>query len=316
MELYRLASDFLFLECSNIKIVKNCVSEIESCIILSFAEALKNGNEGGSVIFLRTPETINNIAINEEEVIYADKDALQISTVLFEMRCRQSILKIHTGPKFIIMRYFENADPVIDKLLENIPFTNEIKWESSLERGRSQNTCVIALTKNHLTKNLTVNDLYSRMVLVKQPLVPVLRQLRQQGLCFATCSLNNNQWHELKIVIYDSDNETMKHYKRLIDALSKLEAVMILSENWTKDHPFIMVTVMAYQINILSLHSPSEIKKFLIGLEYNNAGERIVDFDLYYGKKKISWTDKSIKNLGRNRDEIGMILNHRLRETI
>ncbi len=133
-------------------------------------------------------------------------------------------------------------------------------------KGRQQNTVLIALTDQSLSENLKPEDFFGRMVLVKKPLVSILRQLRQQSLCFISSALQESQWHELKIVIYDSDNRIMEHYDRLIKKLGELEAGLILNENWTKDHPFVMVTILAYQITILTLQKPWFIKTILLGL--------------------------------------------------
>ena len=57
-----------------------------------------------------------------------------------------------------------------------------------------------------------------------------------------------------------------------------------------------------------------EFKEFLLGLEYDEEGNRIADFDLYLKGKKISWVDKDIKSKFKNRNAIGSFYRKKLYE--
>jgi hypothetical protein len=73
--------------------------------------------------------------------------------------------------------------------------------------------------------------------------------------------------------------------------LSDLEAGIILGESWTKDHAFALFSITAYQIRLFTFLSPLTIKKILFTLEYNLAGERLVDYDLFNKNTKINWSE-------------------------
>ena len=95
-----------------------------------------------------------------------------------------------------------------------------------------------------------------------------------------------------------------EQYERLVSVLKDLEVGFILGELWTRDHAFVMLSVIAYQIKLFTILDPLEIKKILTGMEYSKDGSRLVDYDLYYNNKKVEWGEipeskkKSRKRLG------------------
>ena len=78
---------------------------------------------------------------------------------------------------------------------------------------------------------------------------------------------------------------------------------MILGEGWGKDFAHILMAVKIYRLRLFTFLPPSTIKEILIGLEYGADGSRLVDFDLYSGKEKISWGGLGGK--GKERGERG-----------
>jgi hypothetical protein len=58
-------------------------------------------------------------------------------------------------------------------------------------------------------------------------------------------------------------------------------------------------------VNFFTFYEPSYIKKILMSMEYVDDGTRIVDYDLYMGKKKISWRDLT-KDKKATREELAM----------
>ncbi len=105
--------------------------------------------------------------------------------------------------------------------------------------------------------------------------------------------LENRQWNELEIRIYDSWGRYLDHYERLRAVLESLEAGMILGEGWGKDYAHILMAVKIYRLRLFTFLPAQTIKEILMGLEYGADGSRLVDFDLFSGKEKIS--------LGRDR---------------
>jgi hypothetical protein len=56
---------------------------------------------------------------------------------------------------------------------------------------------------------------------------------------------------------------------------------------------------------------PNEIKKILLALEYLENGERIVDFDVYYKRKKLHWEDIRKANI-KKRSTLSLHYRHEL----
>ncbi|MDA3901671.1 MAG: hypothetical protein PF637_14265 [Spirochaetes bacterium] len=115
MQLYRLASEFIFIECEKPETVKNSLSRLMHVSDENYLQALRKGCEGSTVVFFRTGKTINDPVNSNERVLLIDTDALQIASSLFNMQTRSTILKIHSGPKFIILRYFEYGEADLKK---------------------------------------------------------------------------------------------------------------------------------------------------------------------------------------------------------
>jgi hypothetical protein len=78
---------------------------------------------------------------------------------------------------------------------------------------------------------------------------------------------------------------------------------MVLGESWTKDFAVMLYWVLTYQVRLFTFHTPAEIKKILMALEYSVEGDRLVDFDLYYKNKKIYWYDVN-KDRGKGKSKL------------
>jgi hypothetical protein len=83
----------------------------------------------------------------------------------------------------------------------------------------------------------------------------------------------------------------------MIYALDCLGAGMVLKEGWSEDSGRFFSSTGGYKVTLYTYMEPKEIKKVLFALEYMENGERIVDFDLYYKKKKIHWDEIKIKGI-------------------
>ncbi|HOK49978.1 MAG TPA: hypothetical protein PLM18_07385, partial [Sedimentibacter sp.] len=139
--------------------------------------------------------------------------------------------------------------------------------------------------------------------LISKPVREIQDKLRLEGLRLITQNLDDSQWYELRINIYDSYGDYFRHYDRLMFVLSKLEMGMVLGESWTKDFAVMLYWVLTYQVRLFTFHTPAEIKKILMALEYSVEGDRLVDFDLYYKNKKIYWYDVN-KDRGKGKSKL------------
>ena len=81
-------------------------------------------------------------------------------------------------------------------------------------------------------------------------------------------------------------------YKRLLKAIQALKLGYVVTEAWNREISAFSDPVGTYQIRLLTFFAAiGAKKKMLIALEYSQSGSRVVDLDLIWHKKKISWKD-------------------------
>jgi hypothetical protein len=71
-----------------------------------------------------------------------------------------------------------------------------------------------------------------------------------------------------------------------------------LGASWGKDYPRPMLAIEIYRVRFFTYYDPIYIKKILLGLEYLDNGTRIVDYDLFYKRKKLYWAETVEKGAG------------------
>lgn len=210
------------------------------------------------------------------------------------------------GPTIILMRSNGNREAMLSKLQHRYKGTRT-DFNSALEAG-DRNHSLIALTRSRLSQRVSEEDILNSTLLIPQPGVRVLDSLRSEALVYITETLETHEWYELRINIFDSSEHYDLHYRRLCTVLSALDLGMILGERWTEDHALALMSVLAFQVRLFTLSEPSEIKSILVGLEYDDEGNRLVDMDLYYRNRKVTWASagEEVKGTGRRRGIFGL----------
>jgi len=175
------------------------------------------------------------------------------------------------------------------------------------------NQTIISLTQKPLTRNLSLEDLEQKHMLVDMNIHQLNRKMRSEVLRFLNEGLENKDWFEVQIRIYDRYSRYMLHLERLLLVLNALDIGIILGEAWSKDSPRFLMSTLVYQLRLFTLLDPVEIKKVLVGLEHLDDGTRIVDLDLMYRNSKIDWPmaqEKRSRVNGRN--ELGKLYRSRV----
>lgn len=113
--------------------------------------------------------------------------------------------------------------------------------------------------------------------------------LQRQALELFNASLGDRTWHALEIRIYDIYNRYDVHRRRLVHALEDLDLGLILGEGWGRDWARVLMALDVYCVKLYTFLPPEEVKRRLIGLEWDQFGNRLADYDLFEGRKKISW---------------------------
>jgi len=98
-------------------------------------------------------------------------------------------------------------------------------------------------------------------------------------------------WHMVDIRLHDTNMKYKEQYRRVMMAIEALGLGYVVNEAWNRETPLFDAPVGTYGIRLLTFMQPMELKIYLMALEYDMQGKRIVNLDVFYHGKKISWRD-------------------------
>ncbi|QXM06300.1 hypothetical protein [Crassaminicella indica] len=250
--------------------------------------AFEKSNEDNIVILLtdKMKETIYLTDIKDILVVKCEIEVV-LSHILNNKKYNLiSCLRI--APRIIMMRYFGDIEKVINELKKD--YNAQIGTFDEILEKNNKGT-VIAFTKNSLNTPISLSSIYENSLFIHKNYSTLIKDLNIHDLKYLNIGLDNKDWYELHIKIYDSYGEYALHYKRLIHIMESLELGLILGESWGTDAATIFYSVGVYRIRFFTFYDPQYIKKILLGLEYLEDDTRIVDLDLYHKRRKIHWSD-------------------------
>lgn len=291
MLLFRIGPRYLFIRTENINEVANFLVTSLKGEIIDFWEGFDKASENSTFCFITDIDHEKTYVEDAKKIVLINDASSPILCSIISSSICRLLQKVDMGPASIVMRAAGDEYKLAERLKE-IFGGREVDWIEGIGIGERDDT-IIAFTRKVL--NEPVSDFLDTKILVSKPVSEVQEKLRLEGLRLITQNLDDSQWYELRINIYDSYGNYFKHYDRLMFVLSKLEMGMVLGESWTKDFGVMLYSVMTYQVRLFTYHMPVEIKKILMALEYTVEGSRLVDFDLYYKNKKIYWYDVNKK---------------------
>ena len=192
-------------------------------------------------------------------------------------------------PRSILFRVTGRSEIVLEQILNDFkgkPGKLQDWIIDSVDKGTA-----IHFTERSLNRNVTIGDILEDIIYIDGlPTEVLFRNLQWRALSYFNESLENRDWNLVEIRIYDSHGQYRLHLERLKLVLEALEVGIAIGEGWGKDYAHILMPVKVYTLRILTFFDLSVIKKALMGLEYQEEGERFVDLDLYHNKRKFSWT--------------------------
>ncbi len=218
------------------------------------------------------------------------------------------IQRIQRSARVLFLNTVGDIDRVINRVTED--FKGEIINSKELYELHSEGA-IIQLTLENLDKTLRCSESHPKAVYVKGDARETYLELAKRAIRYVNVGLYNQSWYELNIKIYDSYGHYECHYNRLMYILDKLDIGVMAGETWGTDAALAFLSVDTYNVRIVTYLEPKEFKSILLGLEYAGDGERKVDFDLYYRRQKVSWTDiRGKQKVGR--DELGMLCREKI----
>jgi len=124
---------------------------------------------------------------------------------------------------------------------------------------------------------------------VKMPYEKLFRSLRSRAMSYFNQARGYADWKNLEIRAYDVWERYPLQARRLRLVLDELEIGLVLGEGRGKDYARILMLLIVYRFQLATFLEPEQIKGVLMGMEYSASGKRLVDLDLFEGKKKHSW---------------------------
>jgi hypothetical protein len=312
MLLFRMGPRYLFLRSENINEITNFLVENLCGEIVSFDEGMKRSSEHSTICFITDINHEKTFVEDAKQIVLINEGSSLILSTFINAHACNLIHKADIGPSAIIVRIPGNEQKLIGKF-KDIFSGIEVNWIDGIGIGEKEDT-IIAFTNKAITG--PVADFADVKLLIHQPARNVQGKIRLEGLRLITQSLNDSQWYELRINIYDSYGKYKEHYDRLMFVLSKLEIGMVLGESWTKDFAVILYSVLTYQVRLFTFFTPLEVKQILMALEYTNDGKRLVDIDLYYKNKKVYWHDVNKINRKKEKSEEAKVYRQSLYEKL
>lgn len=290
LSLVRGGPKILLLESSSIEELKDYFVQQKGADTYNSDAVFENAGEDHTILFIidKITEVVdlyktgNGILINEEpDVILCN---------MLNDKKSHLVNKSRIATRIIILRAMGDMERVVREIsgdYECIAGNALDIINTSDEKGT-----IVIITDKPLHTNISFKkDIYEKALFIKEKYRPLIRSLRSHALKYLNSGLGNKDWYELEIRIYDKYGEYDLHYKRLLNIMELLEIGVILGASWGKDYPRPMLVIEIYRVRFFTYYDPVFIKKILLGLEFLDDGTRIVDYDLFYKRKKLYWTE-------------------------
>jgi len=304
VELLRTGPGILLIDSQEEDRLRQHFSENSAEGPLSLMDAFSFATEGETIVLLASSDEKVLKGSDEKNALVLTDEPTVILAGLINSGLACAITRTRIVSRTIIMRSMGDMEKVFDELQENYRGVEGSLMEfinSNLEQG-----VIIALTDKSLNRQVTLGDIYmEKCLLVNENYFTIYKELRSNALKYLNSGLKNKIWYEMDIRIYDMYGAFQLHFDRLMNVLTELEMGIVLGSAWTKDYPKMLLAVDVYSVRFFTFYEPKYIKKILLGMEYVDDGTRIVDYDLYMGRKKISWRDLT-KDRKTTRDELGL----------
>lgn len=288
--LIRSGPKVLLFESNNIQELSNYFIQEKNASVYDFDSAFEKAGEDHTIIFItdKITEVVDMKKIAKALIMVEEPDVILCN--LLNDKMSHLVVKSRIAIRLIFLRAVGDLDQVVKEISRDYKCI-EGNLIDILNSYNEKGTAV-AITDKPLRRNISLKDeVYKKALFIEERYSPLMRGLRSRALKYLNSGLGNKDWYELEIRIFDRYSEYDLHYERLLNIMEWLELGIILGESWGKDYPRPMMSVEVYRVRFFTYYDPIYIKKMLLGLELLDDGTRIVDYDLYYNRKKLNWSD-------------------------
>lgn len=270
------------------EVLSRYLSDLYPGIRGTFTEVFDGAREEHSIVILtqgNLGEAVPMSTVQEAFSLAVDMESLLCAILSDGMNVH--IRQIRMATRMILLRSMGDLEKSLNSL--ETDFSGERGSVLDLMNRHSNEGAVVAFTQKPLHRVCGLEDIFPNALYVQGSFGTLFKELRSHGLKYLNAGIDNKDWVELEIRIYDRLSAYELHYKRLLQMIEALELGMILGEGWGKDHPRFMMTVDVYRVRLMTFLDPEEIKRYLVGLEYLEDGMRMADQDVYLDRKKLYW---------------------------
>jgi len=295
LSLVRGGPKILLFESSRIEELRNYFIQEKGAEAYNPSDAFENAGEDHTILFIidKITEVVdfygtdNGIIINEEpDVILCN----MLNDKKIDLVSRSRI-----ATRIIILRAMGDLERVVRDISGD--YQCIVGNPLDIIKSSDEKGTMVVVTDKPLHRNVSFKtDIYEKALYIKEKYRPLIRSLRSRALKYLNNGIGNKDWYELEIRIYDKYGEFDLHYKRLLNIMESLEIGIMLGASWGKDYPRPMLAIEIYRVRFFTFYDPVYIKKLLLGLEYLEDGTRIVDYDLFYKRKKLYWAEAAEKD--------------------
>ncbi|MFZ7104322.1 MAG: hypothetical protein ACOWWO_16925 [Peptococcaceae bacterium] len=289
LSLIRSGPQMLIMESGVVAKLKQYFEERFVSTVCTLGEAFEKSSEEYTIILIveNSREIVHLDDIRHVFLIKEDSDVI-LCSLHNDGKC--NLLKhSRIAPRILVMRALGDVEKVITEIRKDHQASSGPLLEM-LDNHNSLGT-ILVFTEQPLNKKISSRDLYPQTLFIAEKQAALERRIRIHGLKYLNEGLGNKDWYELEIKIYDIYEEYLLHYQRLLKVIEFLELGIILGESWGRDTTLIFNSIGIYRLRFFTFYEPAAIKKLLIGLEYLDDGTRIVDYDVFYKRKKLYWSD-------------------------
>lgn len=243
-----------------------------------------------------------------EFIAVIDESSEDILIRLVQLKEKVKLIDLRATPRMILMRTTGDNQKYISTVNNDVA-GSIINMEDTFENYG--NGTIILFTDKKINGPRSLSDFNEKAIYSNIKYNELVKYLNTHRVKYINASIDNKDWSELSIKIYDSYELYDLHYNRLSMVLNELDCGLILGESWGRDAALAFLAVDVYKVRLFTYLDPLEIKKITLALEYNSNGERIVDYDLFTKRKKHDWTQVRIKGI-KGRAELGMYYRDKL----
>jgi hypothetical protein len=290
VSLIRHGPRILLFKSSQPEALIHYLSDAFGAVSCDIDTAFEKATEYSTIIYI-TDEIKGTVQVNyDRNVVIIDEAPDTLLCKIFNCSKRHLIEAVRTAPNILIMRASGNLEKVLHQIQTDFGGTVGT-YKEILDSG-NDNSTLVALTEKPLNHSVGLNDCHPLFLQLNGNHFEHFKQLRMHGLHYLNVGIDNKDWFEIEIRIYDMYSAYKLHYDRLVEVIEGLELGIVLGESWSKDYPRRFMTVVVYRMRFFTFKEPTLIKNLLLGMEYLSDGTRVVDYDVYYRHKKLYWTDQ------------------------